>query len=109
MWHHREVYITDDATSEEAAYRILSDRTKLSPERLRKLVQEGRRVFPPAALTAIERAWRRAPIDPKLNIIRAASEDNEETMKDAAIEDYLSEFAEHGHGVAVKDLFEGLI
>ena len=106
---YMEVYIPDNATPEDAALRILSEGTNLSPGRLRKLVQTGHRLFPATALTTIERAWKKAPIDPKLGITRVPSEDNEENRKETAIEDYLSEFAEHGHGVTVKDLFEGLI
>ncbi len=105
---YREIYIPDNAMPEEAALRILSDKTNLSRERLRKLIQQGRRAFSPATLTAIERAWRKASIDPKLNIVRASSEDDEETLKAAAIENYLSECAEHEDGVTVKDVFEGL-
>ena len=70
-----EVYVPDNATPSEAAYLILSDKTGLSVERLRKLVQEGHRLFPAAVLEKVQQRWEKAFIDPKLGIIRVPLED----------------------------------
>lgn len=75
-----EVNIPDNATPEEAAFLILSAKMKLSSDRLRKLVQEGRRLFPQAALKAIERLWEKAYINPKLGIIRVPTKDQKDEL-----------------------------
>jgi hypothetical protein len=73
-----EIYVPNDATPSEAAYLILSTKTRLSVERLRKLVQKGHRLFPAAVLEKVQQRWEKAFIDRKLGIIRVPLEDGSE-------------------------------
>ena len=95
------VYIPDNATPEEAAYRILSDRKKLSPARLKKLVAECHKFYPGKVLDVIQQQWVKAYIDPKLNVIRTPLESEKEEIDVELPEPGESE----KHGITVKDLF----
>src|SRR5262245_58513509 len=75
-----EVNIPDNATPSQAAYLILATKTRLSVERLRKLVQEGHRLFAAAVLEKVQRRWEKARVDPELGILRIPLEDEKDEL-----------------------------
>jgi hypothetical protein len=81
LWDKGErvtVNVPDDATPSEAAYGLLSAKTGLSRERLRKLIQEGHNSFPEQVVTTLQQRWEKAYIDPKLGIIRVPLDDEKD-------------------------------